>query len=386
MCLVTLQSFQIIHSDVVHQSNAGKRKNQDGNTEDANTPKALAAKQMSEEMRVILGQRNLIVTGNQIYNSGDEGIAASSSSYVTIANNVIDCVRNGAIDISGVNTNSLIVTGNVIKDIARASSGVFSRIDAFGRFASGAGFGLAGVSVNLTSSPAVTQMLIANNSLTFSSLPPYIDNTPNQATFTGTISGNTTLTINSLTSGTVAIGQTLFYPLQTTPIATITAGSGTSWTITYVATNVGPVSMSSGGAVRSKTLGIYTVQSTSNSAVAQITGSVTGNYLYADVTNLPSFDVNVASHRFYTQATSNGFPAASQDVFVNGANSFRLIAFFGDGSLCYIKKLTGTIPASTTFTGTISGKTINSAAAPQLTWQNTVDTGNYDITTLYGDH
>lgn len=33
-----------------------------GTTEDANTPKALAAKQMSEEMRVILGQRNLVLT------------------------------------------------------------------------------------------------------------------------------------------------------------------------------------------------------------------------------------------------------------------------------------------------------------------------------------
>lgn len=51
------------------------------------------------------------------------------------------------------------------------------------------------------------------------------------ATFTGTISG-TTLTVASVTSGTIAIGQALF---DTTGVlatgTTITAGSGTSWTV-----------------------------------------------------------------------------------------------------------------------------------------------------------
>ena len=62
--------------------------------------------------------------------------------------------------------------------------------------------------------------------------------------FTGTITGTTTLTVSSVT-GTIAIGQPLYYP-SGTQIATITGGSGTTWTITST-TNVGPVTMYSGG-------------------------------------------------------------------------------------------------------------------------------------------
>jgi hypothetical protein len=51
------------------------------------------------------------------------------------------------------------------------------------------------------------------------------------ASFTGSVSG-TTLTVSSVASGTIAVGQTLFDTSGSLiPGTTITAGSGTSWTV-----------------------------------------------------------------------------------------------------------------------------------------------------------
>ncbi len=68
---------------------------------------------------------------------------------------------------------------------------------------------------------------------------------PSVATFTGTITGGTTLT-DSGTSGTIAIGQKL-YRTDGTPLTgnpTITGGSDPTWTISPAQTDVASVSMS----------------------------------------------------------------------------------------------------------------------------------------------
>lgn len=62
-----------------------------------------------------------------------------------------------------------------------------------------------------------------------------------------TITGGTTLTVNSVTSGTVRIGQ-LVTGAGVTANTTITGGSGTVWTITSSA-NVGPIAMTTGDAI-----------------------------------------------------------------------------------------------------------------------------------------
>lgn len=66
------------------------------------------------------------------------------------------------------------------------------------------------------------------------------------ATFTGTVTGNTTLTVSGV-SGTIIKGQTLG-GAGVTPGTVITAGSGSSWTISSTS-NVGPIAMSSAQAL-----------------------------------------------------------------------------------------------------------------------------------------
>lgn len=77
------------------------------------------------------------------------------------------------------------------------------------------------------------------------------------AVFNGTISG-TTLTVNSLTSGVLAVGMTVAGSGVTT--CTITAGSGTSWTVS-VSQTVGPVAMTATPNLTIDTTGAFTSSS-----------------------------------------------------------------------------------------------------------------------------
>lgn len=74
----------------------------------------------------------------------------------------------------------------------------------------------------------------------------YIDTPLGQATFMGSISG-TTLTVSSVTAGTIAIGQTIS-GAGVTLGTTITGGSGMSWTVSASQT-VGSTSITAGGLV-----------------------------------------------------------------------------------------------------------------------------------------
>jgi parallel beta-helix repeat protein len=147
--------------------------------------------------------------------------------------------------------------------------------------------------------------------------------------------------------------------------------------------NLPPVNDPSGpvGVVRANTIGIYFQETPTPS---WITGSVTGNYIAGSFANTPLFYNRVPSHKF-TINTKTGTPIIPE-VFSNGANSFIYHGDTGAGGICYLKKLTGTIPNATAFTGASSGAVITSAASAALTWFQVVDTGNYDFTTIYNPY
>jgi hypothetical protein len=144
--------------------------------------------------------------------------------------------------------------------------------------------------------------------------------------------------------------------------------------------NLPPVSDTS-GPVRANVLGII-FQETPTFGSA-ISGSVTGNYVHKDYTNLPQMFVRVPSHRFNYSALT-GTPI-SGELFTNGANSFVFLTTTS-GTLVMMKKLIGTIPATTVFTGALSGATITSSGTPGIAWHNVVDTGNFDWTTVYNPY
>ena len=125
----------------------------------------------------VYGWSRINVDGNQIFHSGDMGIAISSSGYYSVCNNVIDGVRVGGIDASGGAVG--VIANNVIKDVARGSgtfSGIdYSRIDVFGRLASSGGFALAGITLNAATLPASANVAITGNTIYMESLPPVSD-------------------------------------------------------------------------------------------------------------------------------------------------------------------------------------------------------------------
>lgn len=127
----------------------------------------------------IYGWRDAVIDENLISDSGDMGIAASGTAFLSVSNNIIKRVRNGGIDVTygGVAN----VVGNVVVDYARASAGVYQRIDTLNPnvWASNGGFNLAGITVGLTQEPGTKQINIVGNNLYFISLPPVTDGGPN---------------------------------------------------------------------------------------------------------------------------------------------------------------------------------------------------------------
>lgn len=155
----------------------------------------------------------------------------------------------------------------------------------------------------------------------------------------------------------------------------IVSGNSVGWT------TLPPVS-DIAGQVRSQVYGIN-IQTSPNLS-SQSTFSVTGNYVQDDYTDMPSHFVVCPSHRFYLALNSRtGTPILGENFTDGAGNSFTLIADYGDGNLVFIKKLIGTIPNSTPFTGDKSGCILVSAPLPQLTWTKITGAGNFDWTTTY---
>jgi hypothetical protein len=118
----------------------------------------------------------------------------------------------------------------------------------FGNCPSGQVSGADGMQINCASPPCNDQFLITNNSIIGTSGAildatgtGIVSNAAQGAHFTGSISG-TTLTVSSVSSGTIVIGQYIGGVAANTQI---TAGSGTSWTVS-VSQTVGSASMVSG--------------------------------------------------------------------------------------------------------------------------------------------
>jgi hypothetical protein len=255
----------------------------------------------------------LTINNNIVRMSGDMGITFDGVQYATISNNVVDGTRIGGIaTFASIPAINIVLTGNVIKDIAQGSQGIYANIDQFGRFASNGGNFLAAISVGFQNST--------------------------QGGNAWTVTGNTTYFEN--------------YP---------------------------PVS-DSNGPVRANVFGIY-FESSSNTS-AQITGVVNGNYVLPNYAIIPKFFVQIMTHRFYhIVASATGTPIQGEQ-FTNGGNSFILHSISSD--LVFLKKLIGTIPSNTVFTGALSGATITSnATLPALTWLGLNGAGNMDWTTNY---
>lgn len=127
----------------------------------------------------IYGWDRTIVDRNIITNSGDMGIAASGSSNLIVSNNIVDGTRNGGLDLTG--NGKVTSHGNIVIDIARASDGVYGRIDTINPnvFASNGGFNLAAIAIGLPSGLGVKDVVLTGNNCYFRTLPPLTDPGPN---------------------------------------------------------------------------------------------------------------------------------------------------------------------------------------------------------------
>jgi hypothetical protein len=139
----------------------------------------------------------------------------------------------------------------------------------------------------------------------------------------------------------------------------------------------------SNGPVRAVVFGIFVEPTTSATTHSySINGVRVPDYRGS---GLSSFMIFAPEHRFYLAPASRTGTAVLGEKFTNGVNSFIYLSDFGDGSYLNLKRLVGTIPGVTTFTGATSGATFTSAAVPQLGWLKVVATGNYDYTTEGAD-
>jgi hypothetical protein len=118
--------------------------------------------------------KELVVSSNSIYFSGDMGIAISSSSYATVTGNVIKGVHVGGIGIT--DCTQVTITGNVITDWAQG----YDAIETLGgRYTSGAGLWKAGIVCDYQSGGQKgVNCTITGNTLAFDNLPPVTDGGP----------------------------------------------------------------------------------------------------------------------------------------------------------------------------------------------------------------
>lgn len=144
--------------------------------------------------------------------------------------------------------------------------------------------------------------------------------------------------------------------------------------------NLPPVS-DSAGAVASKVVGIWFQDSTN--ASAQITGTITGNFVQSAYSTIPKAFVSAPTHRFYESnpASATGTPIAGEVFIGSDGNQFKCLSKLGAGNLVFISDLQGTINPSITYTGKLSGATFTSNSLPQLTYIGVVVDKNNDWTT-----
>ena len=127
------------------------------------------------------------------------------------------------------------------------------------------------------------------------------------ASFNATISGSTTLTINSGLVGTVAIGHTVAWTDGVTNFSdTIASGSGSVWTLSHSQTSIGPVAMTTntiltvssaagGAAIASLNVVLGTSVALLTQVATQQSGTTGGNGVY--ILDIPQ---NVASEAMTT--------------------------------------------------------------------------------------
>lgn len=151
----------------------------------------------------VYGWLRNIISDNIITDSGDMGIAASGAQELTCTGNIIESVRNGGIDLTGGGI--VTCTGNVVVDIARASDGVFSRIDTINPnvFASNGGFNLAAITVGLPTGTGTKNVVVTGNTCAFKTLPPLSDGGPNNG---GLVRAQVLGIYNAVSSNPAAFG------------------------------------------------------------------------------------------------------------------------------------------------------------------------------------
>jgi hypothetical protein len=136
-----------------------------------------------------------------------------------------------------------IYTGYISTTTLTVSTGPSSGSLAVGQLVSGPGVAL---NTYIVSGSGSSWTVYPSQTIGSSGTPIAMTNGTAASVFTGTIAG-TTLTVSSVTSGIISIGQYLA-GTGITAGTTITAGSGVSWTVS-TSQNVGPITMTSVGLI-----------------------------------------------------------------------------------------------------------------------------------------
>lgn len=114
------------------------------------------------------------------------------------------------------------------------------------------------------------------------------------------------------------------------------------------------------GPIRAVTNGIY-LQTTPSAS--HITGAVAGNFVQQNYAQLPNMFVFVPVYQSFLSAKT-GTPIPGE-LFTNGSNSFVYLGDYGVSGSVQYKHLIGTTPASTAFTGALSGAVLTTASSAQ---------------------
>jgi hypothetical protein len=175
------------------------------------------------------------------------------------------------------------------------------------------------------------------------------------AVFVGSISG-TTLTVGSVTSGTIAIGQTLF---DTTGViingTTILSGSGSSWTVSQ--------SQTVGGATFTGSASAIGLVVTAPTGTVLIGSTITGTGIPAATTIIGQVSGTPGGAGTYltsaaTTASSASITASNGATFTGSASNLGIVASSVTGTISANDVIAGTgITSGTTITQQISGTT-----------------------------
>jgi hypothetical protein len=277
----------------------------------------------------------------------------SAADYTLTSNQgVLNEARNAVIVVGGspgTGKNVIIPSVEKVYIITNSTSG-------------GNAIGVKTASGSTTTVPNGASLLIYCNGTNTASVAPTTAGTASPTAFTGYIS-STTLTVTSVIQGAVAIGQTLYVPLGVSGFnleSTITAGSGSSWTVsssqtvgsvtnpvTFVALST-PTQIATLDFVQNKTYsailnGIPTAP-TATSSFGQ--GFITGTTLVVTSAPIGGFSTNqyvfgrgVAAN---TQITALGAGSSSSASITGYLSGFNLtVSSVVSGSVATGQYLTG---------------------------------------------